>query len=266
VSTLLEVEGLAKTYALDDGREVVALRDVSFAVEAGEFIAIVGPSGCGKTTLLEMLAGLRTPTSGRVVLNGSVVTKPRSSIGVVFQEESTFPWRTVIDNVAFGLEMRGESRESRYRKARAMLELVGLADFERARPAQLSGGMKQRVALARTLLLEPELVVMDEPFSALDEQTRLLLGVELLAAARATGATVALVTHSIQEAALLSDRVLMLSARPGTIRAIVESRLPKPRDAGAIASAAFGEMTRHIWLTLHGDELGTHASFAGAAP
>ncbi|GAB3476751.1 ABC transporter ATP-binding protein [Nocardiopsis coralliicola] len=246
---IMVVEDLTKHYD-GGGTAVAALDRLSLHVAEGEFLAVVGPSGCGKTTLLEILAGLRAPTSGTVRVGGSPVAGPRSEIGVVFQEESTFPWRTVRENVEFGLQMGGVARAERAERARRMIAVVGLDGFEDAYPHQLSGGMRQRVAIARTLVTEPSIVVMDEPFGALDEQTRLIIGGELRGIAARTGATVLLVTHSIQEAALLSDRVVVLSARPGRIKAVVESPLPSPRGASALLTPEFAAITQQLWSCL----------------
>jgi NitT/TauT family transport system ATP-binding protein len=251
---LLVVDNLTKVYA-NDSQEVVALKDISVSVEKGQFISIVGPSGCGKTTLLEILCGLRPPSSGSVKIQGETVTGPHRSIGIVFQEESTFPWRTVLENVEFGLQMQGVAKAVRREKACRMIDLVGLSGFENAYPYQLSGGMKQRVAIARTLVTEPEIVVMDEPFGALDEQTRLILGGELLKIVEETQATVVLVTHSIQEAALLSDRIVVLSSRPGRIKEVIESPLPKPRDAAILTTSDFAAITQRIWSSLEEEAL-----------
>jgi NitT/TauT family transport system ATP-binding protein len=246
---LLTVEDVTKVYT-GKGAEVTALKDIDISASKGEFVTVVGPSGCGKTTLLEIMAGLRTPTSGSVKVRGHAVTGPHPSIGIVFQEESTFPWRTVLENVEFGLEMLGVEKKVRRERARELISLVGLSEFEGAYPHQLSGGMRQRVAIARTLVTRPEIVVMDEPFGALDEQTRLILGVELLNIVERTEATVVLVTHSIQEAALLSDKIVVLSARPGRIKTIVPSTLPKPRDAHTLATPGFATIAQQLWSLL----------------
>ncbi|MCG6796513.1 ABC transporter ATP-binding protein [Geobacillus sp. YHL] len=251
---LLAVENVTKTYN-NDSHEVVALKNISLSVEKGQFVSIVGPSGCGKTTLLEILCGLRTPSSGAVKIKGETITGPHKSIGIVFQEESTFPWRTVLENVEFGLQMQGVGKSERREKARRMIAMVGLSGFEHAYPYQLSGGMKQRVAIARTLVTEPEIVVMDEPFGALDEQTRLILGGELLKIVEQTKATVVLVTHSIQEAALLSDLIVVLSARPGRIKELIRSPLPKPRDATILTTPEFANITQRIWSSLEEEAL-----------
>ncbi len=254
VEPLMKVVNLTKVYS-SDAKEVVALKDIDFTVQKGEFISVVGPSGCGKTTLLEILSGLRMPTTGSVKINGEAITGPHRSIGIVFQEESTFPWRTVLENVEFGLQMLGRPKAESRKKAIDMIELVGLKGFENSYPFELSGGMRQRVAIARTLVTQPEIVVMDEPFGALDEQTRLILGGELLKIVEQTKATVVLVTHSIQEAALLSDKIVVLSARPGRIKHLIQSTLPKPRDAAALTTPEFAEITQKLWSSLEEESL-----------
>jgi NitT/TauT family transport system ATP-binding protein len=252
--SLMKIENLAKVYTRD-AKETVSLENINFSVNRGEFISIVGPSGCGKTTLLEILSGLRLPTSGTVKIKGETIIGPHRSIGIVFQEESTFPWRTVQENVEFGLQMQGSPKAEYREKALKMIDLVGLKGFENSYPYELSGGMRQRVAIARTLVTQPEIVVMDEPFGALDEQTRLILGGELLNIVKQTKATVVLVTHSIQEAALLSDRIIVLSARPGRIKHLIKSNLPKSRDAAALTTPEFAEITQKLWASLEEEAL-----------
>lgn len=254
VDPLMKVENITKVY--NSGTEkVTAIKDISFTVEKGEFISIVGPSGCGKTTLLEILAGLRSSTTGSIKIKEQNVDGPQDSIGIVFQEESTFPWKTVLENVAFGLQVQGKPKKEYIEKAKSMIELVGLKGFENSYPHQLSGGMRQRVAIARTLVTEPEIVVMDEPFGALDEQTRLILGGELLKIVEKTKATVVLVTHSIQEAALLSDKIVVLSARPGRMKHLIDSSLSKPRDAFILTTPEFAEITQRLWSSLEEESL-----------
>lgn len=245
---LMVVENVTKIYGEDPG--VTAVKDIDFTATKGEFVTLVGPSGCGKSTILEIMAGLRIPTNGSVKVEGQEVTDPHPSIGIVFQEESTFPWRTVLGNIEFGLEMRGVGKKERRERAHELISLVGLGEFEGAYPSQLSGGMKQRVAIARTLAPHPEIVVMDEPFGALDEQTRLFLGLEMLDIVERTEATVVLVTHSIQEAALLSDKVIVLSARPGQIVDVVPNDLPKPRDEEMLTTSEFSTITQRLWTSL----------------
>lgn len=251
---ILRLRDVSHTYPIKD-RQVEAIRGISLDVAEGEFLSLCGPSGCGKTTLLEVMSGLRRPTEGTVELEGRPVTGPSRDIGIVFQEDSTFPWLTVLENIEFGMQMLGVPRSERRRRAHDMVDLVGLHGFESTYPHQLSGGMRQRVAIARTLASRPKLVVMDEPFGALDEQTRLILGVELLRIVSETEATAILVTHSIQEAALLSDRIAVLTARPGRVKTVIVSPLPKPRNAGVLATHAFAEVSRRVWASLEEDAL-----------
>jgi NitT/TauT family transport system ATP-binding protein len=223
------------------------LDGISAAVQPQEFVTLIGPSGCGKTTLFEIIGGLRQPTSGAVRIRWEVVRAPRPEIGIVFQEDSCYPWRTTLENVEFGLELRGESRTKRRARALAMIELVGLSGFERHYPRQLSGGMRQRVAIARALANDPEILLMDEPFGALDQQTRVYLGEELLRIWEATRKTILFITHDISEAVLLSDRVWVLSHRPSRIKEEVRVDIPRPRDAGTLTTPRFHELTNHIW-------------------
>jgi NitT/TauT family transport system ATP-binding protein len=246
---LLDVHEVRHVYPSPAG-EVIALDRVDLQVRQGEFVAVCGPSGCGKTTLLEILSGLRMPSEGGVRLAGQRVDGPRPEIGIVFQEDSTFPWRTVGSNVGFGLELAGVGRRERAARVAEMIRMVGLKGFEGAFPSQLSGGMRQRVSIARALATRPSVVVMDEPFGALDEQTRLLLGGELLRVVDETDATVVLVTHSIQEAALLADRIVVLSARPSRVHTVIDNPLPRPRTAALLASAEFALVTREVWASL----------------
>jgi NitT/TauT family transport system ATP-binding protein len=245
VGASVQVDGVCKSYG-----DTSVLSDTSVSLQSGSFVSLVGPSGCGKSTLLDVVAGLREPSSGRVLIAGEPSFGPRRETGIVFQETSTLPWRTVLDNVAFVQEVQGVRKEERYRTARDRIRLVGLSGFEHHYPHQLSGGMRQRVAIARMLSADPDLILADEPFGALDEQTRLVLGLELLRIVRGTGATVLFVTHSIQEAVLLSDRVLVMSARPGRILEDVEVGLPPARDLEALGSPAGAELVRRIWEPL----------------
>ena len=216
------------------------MRDVSLEVDEGEFVSIVGPRGCGKSTLMEIVGGLIAPTGGTITIGGTPVTAPTPTVGIVFQQESAFPWRTVAENVAFGLEMTGVGKDERRTARATMIELVGLKGFEDRYPSELSGGMRQRVAIARTLVMKPRIILMDEPFGALDEQTRLILGEELRRIREATGATVLFITHSFDEALLLSDRIVVMTARPGRVKKIVENPLPRPRDSTIVCDPEFG--------------------------
>ena len=245
---LLTVEKVGKTYG-----DVEAMRDVSLEVDEGEFVSIVGPSGCGKSTLMEIVGGLIAPTAGTVTIGGNVVSGTDPSVGIVFQQESAFPWRTVAENVGFGLEMSGVADRSQ--RVSDMIELVGLAGFEDRYPSELSGGMRQRVAIARTLVMEPRIILMDEPFGALDEQTRLILGEELLRIREATGATVLFITHSFDEALLLSDRIVVMTARPGRVKKIVENPLPRPRDSTIVSDPEFGRLSGELWESLREESM-----------
>lgn len=249
---LLTLTDLSLTYEGNAGQaRVAAFTEIGLRVEQGEFVAIIGPSGCGKTSLLETVAGLRKATSGRAEIDGEPIEGPHPSVGVVFQEESAFPWLTTYQNIEFGLKHRGVPKSERAARASAMVELVRLEGFEHHRPAQLSGGMRQRVALARALAPMPELLLMDEPFGALDEQSRLVLGDELLRIWRETGCTILFITHSLSEAAMLADRVLVMSARPGRMRAVLENPVSEGRSSTMLGTPEFTEMTRVLWKHLH---------------
>ena len=225
---------------------VVAVRDVSLAVPPGQFCAIVGPSGCGKSTLLRVVAELIQPTTGAVTIQRETRDHPLQAM--VFQGRSVFPWMSVLDNAAYGLAMQGVSRIEREEIAERLLRQVGLGDFLRAYPAQLSEGMRQRVAIVRAFAVDPELLLMDEPFGALDEQTRLLLQDELLRIWETTRKTVIFVTHSIDEAMIVADRIIVMSARPGTIKADITVPFARPRTVEAVRSdPAFASLFLHIW-------------------
>jgi NitT/TauT family transport system ATP-binding protein len=203
----------------------------------------VGPSGCGKTTLLRIIAGLDIASEGEVLIGDERIIKPQSRVGMVFQEYSLFPWRKVIDNITFGPEMAGVSAEKRYETARKYLELIGLQEFEESYPSELSGGMRQRVAIARALANEPDVLLMDEPFGALDAQTRNIMQKELLRIWQKAQKTILFVTHSVDEAVYLADRIVLLSARPGRLQEIIDVKLPRPRDR---TSPEFADLRRYI--------------------
>src|SRR6188508_452221 len=243
---ILVVENIVKRFETQDG-VLTAVDDVSFKVTPGEFLSVIGPSGCGKSTLFNVMGGLLGDYEGRVSVGGETVRGPHPSIGMIFQEESTFPWRTVIDNVAFPLEIAGMAKAQRIERARHFINLVGLNGFEKRYPAELSGGMRQRVAIARTLASEPKILLMDEPFGALDEQTRLLLGDKVLQIQQELRQTTLLITHNLTEAVQLSDRVLVMTYRPGRIKRVVEIRLPRPRSSEIVSSDAFGRYVAQIW-------------------
>jgi NitT/TauT family transport system ATP-binding protein len=223
---------------------------VSLSVRPGEFLAVIGPSGCGKSTLFNVVGGLLDNYQGAVTVAGETVRGPHPAIGMVFQEESTFPWRTVLENVAFPLEIAGMAKQARLDKAKRFISLVGLNGFENRYPNELSGGMRQRVAIARTLASEPKILLMDEPFASLDEQTRLLLGDKVLQIQQDLKQTTLLITHNITEAVQLSDRILVMSYRPGKVKRIVEIELPRPRSSEIVSSEAFGRYVAEIWSDL----------------
>jgi len=248
-STLLDVRNITKRFGTGD-EAIVAVDDVSFSVAPGEFVSIIGPSGCGKSTLFNIIGGLTGDYDGSVTVEGSAVSGTHPAIGMVFQEESTFPWRTVEDNVAFPLEIAGAPKAQRMERAAHFIALVGLQGFERRYPSELSGGMRQRVAIARTLASEPRILLMDEPFAALDEQTRLLLGDKVLQIQQTLQQTTLLITHNLTEAVQLSDRVLVMTYRPGRLKRSVTIDLPHPRDSEVVSSAAFGQFVAQIWQDL----------------
>jgi NitT/TauT family transport system ATP-binding protein len=230
---------------------VHALGPLDLDLRRGEFLSVVGPSGCGKTTLLEIIAGLLTPTTGTVAMDGrSIVGTVAEGIGAVFQEDACFPWLTVWDNVAFGLRRAGVDGGETARRVDYALNFMGLNDFARAYPVQLSGGMRQRTCIARTLVLRPRLILLDEPFGALDQQTRLLMGEELLRLWRETNATVMLITHALDEAAFLSDRIAIMSSRPGRLIDTVTTGWPRDRDSAIVARPEFGALTGRLWSLL----------------
>ena len=253
----IALERVGMTYEARSG-PVEALRDISFDVGRGEFVALVGPSGCGKSTLLRIIAGLRMPTAGVVSVEGRPVTRPHAAVGMVFQAPILLKWRSILDNILLPAELAGlEPRRCRDR-ARDLLRLVGLGDFESKLPHELSGGMQQRASLCRALLLDPPLLLMDEPFGALDAMTRDEMNVELLrvwgqgsgAAGGGDRKTILFVTHSIPEAVFLADRVVVMSPRPGRVARVCPVRLPRPRTAETRASADFGRLALEIYGVL----------------
>lgn len=253
------VNNVSKLYYTDTGEPVEALRPVTLDIATGEFVALIGPSGCGKSTLLNIVAGFESPTAGAVLVDGEKVTRPDMRRGMVFQQYALFPWLNIRDNIAFGLRQRGMPRREREAVANRYLELVGLGEFGNARPDALSGGMKQRVALARVFATEPSTILMDEPFGALDALTRGFLQQELLRIWREHRKTVLLVTHSVQEALFLATRVVVMTSRPGRIKLDQRVELPYPRT---LATPGFRELEATI-LTALDDEL---RKTYGAAP
>ena len=251
----VSLRGVTRIYDSRLGR-THALGPVDIDLRRGEFFAVVGPSGCGKSTLLDVIAGLAPPSSGVVTFEGRPIgdTVP-DGVGVVFQENASFPWLNVADNITFGLRRQPVDRAEIGRRLQYALQLMGLQDFAQAFPSQLSGGMRQRVCIARTLVMQPRLILLDEPFGALDQQTRLLMGDELLRIWRATGATVLLITHALDEAAMLADRVAVMSARPGRILEVIETGWPRERDSQIVSVPEFGTITARLWTLLRAQSM-----------
>jgi NitT/TauT family transport system ATP-binding protein len=258
-NAILAVDNIIKRFETPEG-VVTAVEGVSLSVAPGEFVGIIGPSGCGKSTLFNIIGGLLDGYEGTVKVAGDLVHGPHPAIGMIFQEESTFPWRTVIDNVAFPLEIAGIAKRERYERAKHFVSLVGLDGFERRYPAELSGGMRQRVSMARTLAAQPKILLMDEPFAALDEQTRLLLGDKVLQIQQELKQTTLLITHNITEAVQLSDRILVMTYRPGKLKRMIKIDLPRPRSSEIVSSEAFGRYVAQIWGDLREEaSRGLHA-------
>jgi NitT/TauT family transport system ATP-binding protein len=253
----VSLRGVRKVFATT-GRTVDALGPLDLDLARGEFFAVVGPSGCGKSTLLEVIAGLTPASEGTVEFEGRAIgARVPDGIGVVFQEDASLPWLDVADNIAFGLRHADVAAPAKQARVQRAIELVGLADFAKSYPAQLSGGMRQRVCIARTLVMEPRLILLDEPFGALDQQTRLLMGDEVLRLWRSTGATVFLITHALDEAAMLADRIGVMSARPGRLIDVVETRWPRERDSRIVERPEFGGVTARLWTTLREESIKT---------
>jgi len=247
----LEIQNLRKVFRTDDN-EVVAIEDFTMTINKGELVSLLGPSGCGKTTVLRMVAGLQEPTSGKILLDGREVHGPGSDRGMVFQEFALFPWRSVRRNVEFGLEIGGMSKEERRKKVDRYLDVVGLERFANSRIHELSGGMKQRVGIARAMVNNPDVLLMDEPFGALDAQTRNIMQVELLKILGKTSKTILFVTHSVDEALYLSDRIVILTKRPGKIKEIINVPWPRPRDR---AAPEFAVMRKYILKELENENV-----------
>jgi NitT/TauT family transport system ATP-binding protein len=245
-SAQIVIDRVSHTYQPPRGRPVTALDNVSLEIGDREFVALLGPSGCGKSTLLYLVGGFLPVEQGAILVEDRPIAGPGPDRGIVFQHFALFPWKTVLQNVLYGLEKQGMAREDRVRRAREFIELVGLGGFEDSYPSQLSGGMKQRAAIARTLAIDPRILLMDEPFGALDAQTRSLMQAELLRIWERSRKTVVFVTHDVQEAVFLAERIAVMSARPGHIKEIVETRFDKA-DPGLMRSAQFVEMVDHVW-------------------
>ena len=248
------IERVGHVYRPPRGREVSALQDVSLEVRRREFIAILGPSGCGKSTLLYLIGGFLPTEQGTIRVDGKPVAGPGPDRGIVFQHFALFPWKTVRQNILYGLEKMGLAREERERRVRSFIELVGLNGFEDSYPSQLSGGMKQRTAIARTLALDPEILLMDEPFGALDAQTRSLMQSELLSIWQRSPTTVIFVTHDVQEAVYLAERVVVMSARPGRVKAIIDTRFDRS-ERNVFKSKFFVDKVDEIWNLVRDEAL-----------
>ncbi len=253
----ITLRSVTKVFASSDGQGTLeALGPVDIDIAGGEFFSVVGPSGCGKSTLLDIIAGLSSPTTGEADFDGKPLTGDvPDGVGAVFQQDASFFWLNVWDNVAFGLRRKGVGAGEIRRRVSYALSFMGLTGFASAYPAQLSGGMRQRVCIARTLVLKPRLLLLDEPFGALDQQTRLVMGDELLRVWREIRATVILITHSLEEAVMLSDRVAVMSARPGRFIDIVVTGWPRSRDSRIIADERFGGITARLWGSLREESL-----------
>lgn len=259
---MISLKGVTRIFNSRDGEQIVALQDVSLDVRKGEFVTLVGPSGCGKSTLLRIVAGLILPTGGSAAIDGRPILEPRSETGIVFQAPTLLPWASVLDNVLFPLRMMHRIESTSTDKAEALLKLVGLAGFERKSPRELSGGMQQRVAICRALVHDPDILLMDEPFGALDALTREEMTLELLRIWSERPKTVLFVTHSIPEAVVLADRVVVMSPRPGRVAEVIEIGLSRPRSFETEAAPEFHEAAHRIRRLIYGNR---HVSAARAA-
>ncbi|MFQ5914777.1 MAG: ABC transporter ATP-binding protein [Nitrospinota bacterium] len=263
MGVLIRCQGLRKSFRdISEGQEIVALEDLGLEVKEGEFVTILGPSGCGKSTLLNIIAGFEPLTEGEVILDGRPIRQPGPDRGVVFQEYALFPWLTVLDNVCYGLREKGIPREEQVATARTYLRAVGLEEFERRYPHELSGGMKQRVSLIRVLANDPQILLMDEPFAAVDAQTRKELQRELIALWQETHKTVLFVTHNVEEAVFLGDRVVVMTARPGRIKKNLLIPLPRPRDETA---PDFNDLRREATRLVEEELKGRRGTLLGRA-
>jgi len=250
----IEIQNISKVFSTRDG-EVVALKELNFSIREGEFLVIVGASGCGKTTLLDLIAGFTRPTTGSILLRGEEVTGVNPQCGMIFQQYALFPWKTVQENVEFGLKMKRVPKKERARIATEFIELVRLQGFENAYPKALSGGMKQRVSIARALANDPEVMLLDEPFAALDAMTRQVLQEQLAKIYEKHRKTIVFITHSIDEALLLSSRIIIMTARPGRLAQDIVNDLPYPRNASVQLSERYTELKKEIWNTVQAEGL-----------
>ncbi len=250
---ILSARHVSKVFDSANGSQVVAVRDLSLDVADGEFVCILGASGCGKSTVLAMFAGFMQPTAGQVMLRGEPITRIEPRCGMVFQSYALFPWKTVRGNVEFGLKMQGVGRAARRQTAQRFIDLVKLTGFEDRYPTELSGGMQQRVTLARILAANPEVLLMDEPFAALDAMTRQVMQEELLRIHAASGKTTLFITHSIDEALILSDRIVVMSSSPGRVMAVLDNRLPTPRHVSVQLSPDYTVLKAQVWQLVEGE-------------
>ena len=261
----ISVQGVRKTFQLKN-EEFVALEHVDLAIADNEFVTVVGPSGCGKSTLMNILAGLETPTSGHALVDGREVSGPGPERGVIFQQYALFPWLTVRKNVEFGLKVAGVPKSQRRERAEYFIRMVGLEQFADALPKMLSGGMKQRCAIARAYAVNPSILLMDEPFGALDALTRVKLQEQLLDTWNREKRTVMFITHDVDEAVFLSNRVIVMAARPGRIYDVIDVNLPYPRDEEVRLSPEFGELRNRVWHSVYHQEPGTSAGTTSSSP
>jgi NitT/TauT family transport system ATP-binding protein len=252
-SPRLAIRGISKTFTRGTKPPVEALRNIDLAIGEGEFVAIVGASGSGKSTLLRIIDGLLAPSAGQIAVDGSPVTRPGRDRAMVFQQDALLPWKTVIDNVAYGLTLAGVARASAHATAQRFIDVAGLAGFEQHYPHQLSGGMRQRVNVARALAVDPKILLLDEPFAALDAQTREIMQTELSSIWQQTRKTVVLITHQIDEAVFLADRVIVFSARPGQVRGEIPVNLPRPRALELKRDPAFVALVDEIWKMIEAE-------------
>jgi NitT/TauT family transport system ATP-binding protein len=261
----ISVQGVRKTFQLKN-EEFVALEHVDLAIADNEFVTVVGPSGCGKSTLMNILAGLETPTSGHALVDGREVSSPGPERGVIFQQYALFPWLTVRKNVEFGLKVAGVPKPQRRERAEYFIRMVGLEQFADALPKMLSGGMKQRCAIARAYAVNPSILLMDEPFGALDALTRVKLQEQLLDTWNREKRTVMFITHDVDEAVFLSNRVIVMAARPGRIYDVIDVDLPYPRDEEVRLSPEFGELRNRVWHSVYHQEPGASAGTTSSSP
>lgn len=253
MNPLLQIRGVSKTFTRNEKSAVEALRDISLSIQEGEFVSIVGASGSGKSTLLRIIDGLLEPSAGTVCVDGQIVTRPGADRAMVFQQDALLPWKTVSENVGYGLSLANKGKREIANVAQRFIDLTGLTGFESHYPHQLSGGMRQRVNVARALAVDPRILLLDEPFAALDAQTREIMQTELLSIWQSTRKTIMLITHQIDEAVFLSDRVVVFSARPGQVRDEISIDFPRPRELGIKREPAFGRLVDQIWRLIESE-------------